>query len=269
MTIPFVKVQSIGNDFVLVEARDVPEDNLRGLAMAMCERQFGIGSDGLLVYDDRPDIIMLRMFNPDGSEDFCGNGLRCAAAFAHRRGRGPEFVINHRGVEVPVTIQADGRVKFLLPAASYDPVRVPVSTCTPWIEEEAQGYIGSALTTGSAHFVVLLDAELDEETFLQVSPKIENDPEFPERISVMWAVPDGDGARIRIWERGVGETLGCGTGATATAVELARKTGRRGLIPVTSRGGTLEIEVKGIDQPLAVLGQANIVFQGEWPRPQA
>lgn len=267
MNIPFVKVQSIGNDFVLVEARDVPEDNLRGLAVAMCERQFGIGSDGLLVYDDRPDTIMLRMFNPDGSEDFCGNGLRCAAAFAHRRGRGPAFVINHRGIEVPVTILADGRVQFVLPPASYDPVRVPVSTCTPWIEEEAQEYIGSALTTGSAHFVVLLDEELDEETFLQVSPKIENDPEFPERISVMWAIADGDGARIRIWERGVGETLGCGTGATATAVELARKTGRRGLIPITSRGGTLTIDVRGIEEPLTVIGRAEVVFHGCWPRP--
>lgn len=267
MNIPFVKVQSIGNDFVLVEARDVPEDNLRGLAVAMCERQFGIGSDGLLVYDDRPDTIMLRMFNPDGSEDFCGNGLRCAAAFAHRRGRGPAFVINHRGIEVPVTMGNDGSVEFVLPPASYDPVRVPVSTCTPWIEEEAQGYIGSALTTGSAHFVVLLDRELDDAEFQDVSPKIENDPEFPERISVMWATPEGDGAKIRIWERGVGETLGCGTGATATAVELARKTGRRGQIPITSRGGTLTIEVRGIEEPLTVQGRAQIVFHGAWPRP--
>src|SRR5688572_28569977 len=104
--IPIAKVESVGNDFVLVEKGDLPfkdEESLRLFAIKVCERRFGVGSDGLLVIAPNtehrtPNTISLRMFNPDGTEDFCGNGLRCAAQYAHEKGWvGDEFTIDHQG----------------------------------------------------------------------------------------------------------------------------------------------------------------------------
>jgi diaminopimelate epimerase len=264
VNIPFAKLESVGNDFVLVEARHVPHTDLAELARRMCARRFGVGSDGLLIIGEDHEGWCLRMFNPDGSEDFCGNGLRCAVSYAHRRMDAPaEFSLWHRGLSVSVSV-AGGEVTTILPPATYAPEEVPHTLSEPIIDHPVAGYEGSALSTGSTHFVIFREELPDDEEFFAASPKIEHACFFPDRTSVMWAKDDDDTISIRIWERGVGETLGCGTGATAVAVEQARRTGQMGEYTVRSKGGSLAITVDALDQPLRIVGQPHHAFDGVW-----
>lgn len=265
MSIPFAKLESVGNDFVLVEARHVPHTDLAALARRICKRRFGVGSDGLLVIGKDHEGWCLRMFNPDGTEDFCGNGLRCAVSYAHRRMGAPAaFSLWHRGLSVSVSV-ADDDVTTLLPPATYAPEEVPHTLSEPIIDYAVEGYRGSALSTGSTHFVIFRDELPDDEEFFVASPLIEKASIFPDRTSVMWAKEEDEGTiAVRIWERGVGETLGCGTGATAVAVEQARRTGQMGAYTVRSKGGSLSITVEGLDRPLRLVGRPHHAFDGVW-----
>jgi diaminopimelate epimerase len=272
--VPFWKVQSIGNDFPLVHIPAEPLD-LGSLAIAMCDRRFGVGGDGLLALE-RAEPLKLRMFNPDGTEDFCGNGLRCAAVHAHSIGwAGDRFIISHRGRNVQVCLGPTGDVTTVLGNASYDPDVVPLEAGMPAIFD---GVIyadprievrGSALTTGSTHVVVPTDALPRDEEFLDLGPKIENFKFYPNRTSVIWSEAVApDHLRIRIWERGVGETLGCGTGSSAAAIDYLRREGRGGRVTVDNRGGTVVVEASRWDAPITVIGTAAQVFEGEflWDR---
>ncbi|MBX3096579.1 MAG: diaminopimelate epimerase, partial [Fimbriimonadaceae bacterium] len=263
MKIPFAKLESIGNDFVLLQAADLDcHTDLSILAQQLCERRFGIGSDGLLIVGNDEEGWWLRMFNPDGSEDFCGNGLRCAAWWVHHRMGAPdEFLFWHRGLQVSVWVKGDGEVYTELPAPSYAPEEVPHRLLEPIIDQTVEDVLGSALTTGSTHFVSFVDQLPDDELFCSLSPKVENASIFPERTSVIWAKSEADGLELRIWERGIGETLGCGTGATAAAVDFVRRRGQGGEITVRSRGGALRIQVDATDKPVRVIGLPEFVFE--------
>jgi diaminopimelate epimerase len=270
---PFVKVESIGNDFPLIHddgSRDLP-----ALAQTLSDRRFGIGGDGLLVVGDvRDQVLPLRMFNPDGTEDFCGNGIRAAAWWAFTIGRvGQEFAVRHGGRDILVRIEGD-RIQSTLGPASYHPDQVPLSTLTELFDATVWSGIdagmplslhGSALTTGSTHVVIPIAALPDDETVRSVSPKIEHDARYPERASVIWRHQTGpDELTIRIWERGVGETLGCGTGSSAAAADFFRRRGHGGTVTVHNPGGAVTIRADRWDAPLVVEGTARVVFEGEW-----
>ncbi|MCB8932391.1 MAG: diaminopimelate epimerase [Fimbriimonadaceae bacterium] len=270
--IPFWKVESVGNDFVLVDlaaldALGIGEDRLPAITRAVSPRRFGIGSDGLLALDTRPRPLRMRMFNPDGSEDFCGNGLRCAARFATTRaGVEPSFSIHHLGREVPVQVSPDGMIQTGIGTASFDPALVPLIGGELFegpLESAGETLIVSALSTGSTHTILFVDSLPDDETFERLGPAIENHPRFPERTSAIWAVPDGrDTLRIRIWERGAGETQGCGTGSSAAAAAWLRREGRGGTVTVHNPGGTLRVAMDAWDAPIRVEGRARVLFEG-------
>ncbi|MBS1724401.1 MAG: diaminopimelate epimerase [Armatimonadetes bacterium] len=265
--IRFWKTETIGNDFVLIDLREVRPNQLGALAKRVSDRHFGIGSDGLLAVAPHESGLELRMFNPDGTEDFCGNGLRCAAAFGRGQGWTPsEFSIQHGGRLVPASVGPDGDATVVLPPADYRPVAVPIATQTPAIDLELHGVVGSALSTGSTHFVVFCeDLPLDEE-FFRVSPRIEHDPIFPERTSVMYVkVGDDRHLRLRIWERGAGETLGCGTGSVAAAVEWARRSGSSGTFLIENPGGELEVVLPHWDAPITSRSRPKVTFTGAIP----
>lgn len=265
--IPFAKVESIGNDFVLVGADDVAGGDFPELARRVCARHFGVGSDGLLVVGMDQGRLILRMFNPDGTEDFCGNGIRCAALYAHDKGwLGSAGEIVHLGEAVRVEIKG-ARVVSYLPPASFEPERVPV--CAPGelfratLAVRERELSVSALTTGSTHAVILCEELPEEGDFFALGPAIENHPMFPDRTSVIWAKPEGESAlRIRIWERGVGETLGCGTGSAAAAVVFARAQSLRGRIDVFNRGGTVAVKLDAWNGPVQSEAPARLVFPG-------
>ena len=285
--LPFWKVQSIGNDFVLVHRDDVQvhpqagnyEDFLPKLAALVCERRYGVGSDGLLVLAPHPDGLDLRMFNPDGTEDFCGNGLRCAAVHGHHLGwTGEEFKILHGGQAIQVSILGQGRVQTTLGPADYTPEKVPVRAdselfkTTVWngmIDGQPLNVFGSALTTGSTHVVLPTAALPDDASFVSMSSAIEKDHRFPKHTSVIWVYEEApEILKLRIWERGVGETQGCGTGSSAAAADYMRRRNRGGPIIVHNPGGTVTVQAESWDAPLLVEGVAEDVFAGEYLVPR-
>lgn len=272
--LPFCKMEGVGNDFVLIEAQAAHGLDWSQLAQRLCHRPFGIGADGLLVLERGAHApVRMRMFNPDGTEDFCGNGLRCAARYAYERGYvdAPEFTIETLGGQlVPVQIHLrEGAVDAIstrLPPPRFHPREIPALVDGEVIEDYPLAVAGrtvriACVNTGTTHTVIFGDSLPDNALFLEVSPRIETHPMFPERTSVLWVVVGRDEARVRIWERGVGETLGCGSGAAAVAVLAHRAGWTDSAITVVSKGGALQVS----HQPDGVMltGQANRVFTGE------
>lgn len=284
-SLPFVKMQAVGNDFVVVEEGDAPEgiDWSHG-AVGLCDRHFGVGADGLLVTGSSPSAeLRMRMFNPDGTEDMCGNGLRCVIQHAYERRR----VSSSGAVETlagirPFTINADGSITTDMATPRFSPADLPVDPSVfrakqrnlkrvEHVPVQAKGisfWISGVVNTGSTHAVVFTHTAPTDDEFFFWSPRVEQDQLFPERTSLMWAVVETPHRlRLRIWERGAGETLGCGTGACAAAV-VARLQGEVAAdapITVVSRGGELQVVWSGREEDSVYLtGRASTVFSGAW-----
>lgn len=265
--IPFEKYVSIGNDFVLVEGQDVDGLDLHLLSQALCDRHFGVGSDGLLVVERGDSQIRLRMFNPDGTEDFCGNGLRITGLHAMRRGWFEDTIpISHKGKDVIVKATKAGWLDVQLPRPNFDCSEVPARVEGEIWEKEllisGERLVVSSVCTGTTHTVIFLDAPVSEQRFRIISPLLEKHEWYPERTSVIWAWPtDEKQVQIRIWERGVGETLGCGTGSAAVAACWFRK--RPGFLSlhVKNPGGDAVVAV-GPSGSVIVSAHASHVFHG-------
>ena len=271
----FVKVQAVGNDFVLVDHADGEEayGDWPHLAVALCGRRFGVGGDGLLVVG--PSNVAdarMRMFNPDGTEDMCGNGLRCVVHHAHAAGRLAtsgriETLAGGRDYQV----HGQGTITTGMGIPSFAPADLPMNAPGPRVLDFplplGESFLSvSVVSTGTTHTVIFVDELPNDETFLRVSPAVENHPLFPERTSVLWTVAEPPNTlRLRVWERGARETLGCGTGACAAAV-LTRAQGKiqaGGPITVASKGGTLHVDWSGgANDPIFLTGRAHIVYAG-------
>ena len=281
----FTKMQGVGNDFVVVDSAALPaETTLADLARRTCDRKFGIGADGLLVVSrdggGGGTAFRMRMFNPDGSEDMCGNGLRCVSLWAHDAGwlgGKTQFRVaaldGPRAVEM-LSVSADGRsgrfgadmgVPQLAPDALPMRVRDAMRIVQYPLSVGGESLAVTAVNTGSTH-TVIFGPQPSEETFQRVSPLIENDPRFPERTSVLWATPAGKAVAVRIWERGAGETFGCGTGACAVGVAAALNGYVNFGTPtdIVSKGGTLRITWPGEDAPVFMEGPAHLVYSGDF-----
>lgn len=286
-TKPFTKVEAVGNDFVLVDeatgwgsgaATDWP-----ALAVRLCDRRFGVGGDGLLVLSGPSAVadLRMRMFNPDGTEDMCGNGLRCAILAARQRGRisdAAEGTVETIAGLRRFQIHADESITTEMGAPRFAPAALPMNVPGAASNDSSvfdyalplgkgRSLPVSVVSTGTTHTVVWTKQLPDDETFLDLSPQIENHPFFPERTSVLWTVAEPPGTlRLRIWERGAGETLGCGTGACAAAV-LARVQHKLpnepAQVAVVSRGGTLHVSWAGGKEDVVLLsGRAEAVYEG-------
>ena len=273
----FHKMHGAGNDFVLLDLLSAPISPVLDMAEAaqlLCARHFGVGADGLLTLEasEVADVGM-RMWNPDGTPDMCGNGLRCVAALAHRLNHvgKREFTVETLAGVRAISLCADGGIRAAMGVPQWQPDIVPLRAGAPQLRggtlEIGDQIVENvtAVSTGSTHTVIFRGAPLSESEFQRLSPLIENHEMFPARTSVMWAVPDGANRfQIRIWERGAGETLACGTGACAVAV-AAQLAGRaRGPIAVQSRGGALEAEWQAPDGEIYLTGPAEYVFAGTW-----
>ncbi len=281
----FTKMQGVGNDFVVIDAAERPVNvSLSALAVQTCDRKFGIGADGLLVVSCEPNAetaFRMSMFNPDGSEDMCGNGLRCVSLWAHQAGRlegRTQFTVatkeGVRDVQL-LGVSGDGRSASFgvdMGVPQFAPERLPFCAFGEAriiqypLTVDGEMFPITTVNTGSTH-TVIFGPQPDEETFQRVSPLIENHPLFPERTSILWATPAGSQAiDIRIWERGAGETLGCGTGACAVGVaavlngyaDFSTQT------DIVSKGGTLRITWPGEDAPVEMVGPAQIVYTGDF-----
>lgn len=264
MSIPFTKVEAIGNTFVLINGLETPDLNWASLAVDMCRHRFGVGSDGLLaiVPSDEADF-RIRMFNPDGTEDACGNGLRCAAVYAREKGltRKTRILFEARDGMRAAEITANGvRVNMGPPSTRPDDIPTTLKEGV----SQLGGYDVMPVMIGTPHAVICADLEFFWDEIPPVSAEIETHPVFPERISVTWCCEESENSLIiRTWERGVGPTLSCGTGACAALVtaNLNGLVGSRAT--VKSPGGTLEVEWPD-RQDLLMTGPARILFSGVW-----
>ena len=258
----FVKMEGIGNDFVLVDATELPEMDWPDFAIRTSDRHFGVGSDGLLVVM-RSDVadIRMRMYNPDGSEDMCGNGLRCVAVYARDAGlvSKDEFTVETfdtvRSARVTGSV---ARVGMSEPRCNDEMIDYP-------LDVDGVEYRITLVDMGTPHAVIFAPAESFWEVIPCESLIIQNHPAFSEKVNVTWCcVESRDSLRIRTWERGAGPTLACGTGACAALVAACLNGLASESAKVTSPGGTLEIEWPNRGQ-VFMTGPAIEVYRGEWP----
>lgn len=253
---------------MLIHGTDAQGMDLAALAEKMCAKQWGIGADGLLVLSPMPEgsdyQVEMRMFNPDGTEDFCGNGVRCAAVHAaEQKWAEGKFIIRQKGIPVEVEVLPNGEAASWLPAAKFQAADIPFAGELTGGTAEVQGLVGWPLSTGSTHFVVPVEALPSQEVFEELSPKIETDPLFPERTSIMWTQKLGDShIRLKIWERGVGPTLGCGTGSSAAALVTALTDDSWGEILVENPGGLLKVTVENKESQIKSQSKVETPFFG-------
>lgn len=269
----FLKVHGLGNDFVLLDgiAYHYSELDFEAFAIAACDRHRGVGADGLLLLTpSKIAAVRMRMWNPDGTEDMCGNGLRCIARVAHLRGyAGTEFFVETLAGLRSARIEPDGNVRVSMGEPSWEFADIPMiapdglSPREYTLHADGESFDASSLSTGSTHTVLWRGELPDDEEFFHFSPLLEVHPWFSERTTVLWAAATGSGVSLRIWERGVGETLACGTGACAAAV-AALDTGRvaHGPVQVRSKGGNLNIE--WTEDGIWKTGPAEVAFEGRW-----
>jgi diaminopimelate epimerase len=270
----FAKMQATGNDFVLIEAgemeRDWPE-----LARAMCHRHFGVGSDGLiLILPSKVAELGMRMFNPDGSEaEACGNGLRCVARYALEKGlagAGREFRVETLdGVRKVKAVEKGIQVDMGVPRFKPEEIPMQVEEQLDIIMDYPVAVAGeklllTCLSMGNPHAVLFVPGEVTEFLLATVGPQVENHPIFPNRVNFEIAdVLGRNKVRARVWERGAGETLSCGSGACAVAI-AARLHGQvDSHVDIILPGGTLAVDWDGIGEVM-LSGPAELVFWGEW-----
>ena len=275
----FTKMQGCGNDYIYVDCfrQPMPHDP-PGLSRAVSDRHFGVGGDGLILIcpSDKADARM-RMYNADGSEsEMCGNGIRCVAKFVYDRGlvrKSPLTIETGRGVltlELEVSAGAVRQVRVDMGEPILHAERIPTTLPgDPPLEAPLQ--VGeqtlrvTCVSMGNPHCIAFVD-EIADAHVLGLGPQIERHAAFPRRVNVEFVrVNRPDDVTMRVWERGSGETLACGTGACAVVVagHLTGRTQRR--IVVHLPGGDLQLYWSEEDNRVYMTGPAVEVFSGEWP----
>ncbi|HET7755880.1 MAG TPA: diaminopimelate epimerase [Steroidobacteraceae bacterium] len=271
MRIDFTKMHGVGNDFVVFDA-PAPAARLEPARLRrLADRRTGIGFDQALVLEAprrAGTAVYYRVFNADGAEvEQCGNGARCIAALLHRRGRtaGATIVLESAAGVVEARIGGD-RVAVDLGIPDFDPRSLPFEAAAqadsyPLEVEDALLAIG-AVSLGNPH-AVLTVAAVETAPVATLGPAIEHHPRFPQRVNVGFLeIVDRRHVRLRVHERGVGETLSCGTGACA-AVAVARRRGLlEGEVRVSVRGGELQVNWAGPGEHIWLAGPAEVAFEG-------
>ena len=273
MLLKFTKMHGLGNDFIVIDAirQDVAlsAEQIRFLA----DRHFGVGCDQVLMVEppqSKDAEFRYRIFNNDGGEvEQCGNGARCFALFVREQGLSDEDTVvveTHAGL-IQLTTEADGQVTVNMGVPRFEPRDLPFTA-----EREAMSYalevdgqrvdIG-AVSMGNPHAVIIVD-DVQTAPVLTIGPLIERHRRFPNRVNVgFMRIVNDQHIQLRVFERGAGETLACGTGACA-AVVVGRKRGVLAQrVQVELRGGSLNIAWRGEEDPVLMTGPAATVFSGE------
>jgi diaminopimelate epimerase len=275
----FVKMQGIGNDYDYVDCIRQPMPNdIASLATKISDRNFGVGGDGLILIcpSDKADARM-RMFNNDGSEsEMCGNGVRCVAKFVYDHGIAKKTSLaieTGRGV-LKLELETAGGKCHQVRVDMGEPILIAENIPTtllgtpplevPLVIDGVELKV-TCVSMGNPHCITFVK-EITNEMVLGIGHKVEKHSAFPRRTNVEFVRVDNPGEiTMRVWERGSGETLACGTGACAVAVAgvLTGRTDRS--IIAHLRGGDLRLDWSKTDNHVFMTGPAVEVFQGEWP----
>jgi diaminopimelate epimerase len=266
----FEKWQALGNDYLILERKRLPWELTPQRVEWLCDQHFGVGSDGVLLLSPSEDpgfVAELRIFNPDGSEaELSGNGAREAILYLRRNGWTEEETFTISTAAGPITPTITGEL-----TCSVDMGRASTASKDfPGGPEDGRGTVASAgrdwefqhVSIGNPQCAIVVgEAELDDLDLEEIGPPIEASAQFPNRTNVSFVAIDGNRVRARIFERGVGETLSSGTGASGAAVTAFLR-GSAGPIVVELEGGELTVEV-GEDLAVRLDGWAEPVFAGE------
>jgi len=285
----FSKLQATGNDFILVDTLTGPVEGAWGeLAQAMCDRHFGIGADGLiLVQDSTSADLKMRIFNSDGSEaEASGNGLRCFARYAIEKGligkmssqaeQGNrsltiETLPGVRKVKAYMSGNKVNRVEVNMGLPQFQPEQIPVKVkvdIIPILDYplviNGKELTLALLSMGNPHAVSFLSQPIADFHLAEIGPKVERHPMFPKRTNFEVAKVLSRGKiEARVWERGVGETLACGSGACAIAVAAQLLDYVEPQVDIILKGGTLTVSWDRVGEVL-LTGSVEEVFTGEW-----
>ncbi len=254
----FIKMHGAGNDFVILDPKEVEGLDLRDLTRRICERHFGVGADGILVpaLSKSADLKMIYL-NSDGSpSEMCGNGIRCLARYARDRGLVSEDAITiETGAGIKkITLHGDGSSRVDMGSPEFGP------------EVELYGFSFLCVSMGNPHAVTFLSEEEVERLDLRsVGPRVEKNPFFPGGTNVEFVyVLDTRNVRMRIWERGAGETLASGSGSCAAAVAAIKRGLAEGSLDVRLDGGVVGVEWAGGKEPVYMSGPAEYICEGNF-----
>jgi diaminopimelate epimerase len=269
----FTKMHGAGNDFVVIDgvrqSINLTPEQLRLLA----DRNFGVGCDQILLVENalsNEADFRYRIFNADGGEvEQCGNGARCFVRFVHEQKLTSkcEIVVETKSGMIVPRLEDDGRVTVNMGAPIFEAARIPFTGGTEQVSEslevDGETLHISALSMGNPHAVQAVE-NVETAEVARLGPKIEQHPRFPKRVNAgfMQAV-DRHSIKLRVYERGTGETLACGTGACAAVVAGIRLGMLQSPVHVLTRGGSLSIAWDGEGEPVFLTGPAITVFNGE------
>jgi diaminopimelate epimerase len=267
--VKFEKWTALGNDYLIVEAAALPWAPSPQRIKRLCDPHFGVGSDGLLLLapvEDPAHVAELRIFNPDGSEaELSGNGAREAVLYLRRSGwtDADEFTILTKAGPITPTIRSEREATLEMGHASTTSDDYPTGAENGRGEVVAVGrsWPFQHVSIGNPQCAIEVGDELESLELAAVGPEIESSPLFPHRTNVSFYRVDGDRVRARIFERGVGETLSSGTGASGAAV-AAHLAGAPSRLTVELDGGALEVEI-GDDLSVRQTGRADPIYSGE------
>lgn len=273
----FTKMHGIGNDYVYVDCTETELQNPGEISRFVSDRHFGIGSDGLILIksSDAADFRM-DMYNADGSQgEMCGNGIRCVAKYVYDYGLTDkeeiaiETLAGIKYLKLTIENGKVSKVRVNMGAPILVPEQIPVlAEAEPVVREPIEvcgrEWEMTCVSMGNPHAVVFIDTPVGEFALEQVGPHFENHERFPRRINTEFVrVLDRHTMEMRVWERGAGETLACGTGACATAVAAILNGLCERRVTVRLLGGDLEIEWNEADNCVYMTGSAMTVFDGE------
>jgi diaminopimelate epimerase len=274
MPIRFTKMHGLGNDFLVLDLRAQDVELTSERILAWSDRHRGVGFDQLLILEPATKTgvdFKYRIFNADGSEvEHCGNGARCVARFAQRSNGQSEFVCETARGSLNLSVLDNDQVKVAMGIPTLKPSEVPfiaddaaLNYELPLYPDQASKIKIGALAIGNPHAVLWVNsaasAPVDE-----LGPVLESHPRFPNRVNVGFAERiDAHEMNLRVFERGVGETEACGTGACAAAVHGMLTQGLVSPVSVHLPGGTLQIEWQGMGEQVIMTGPATFVYDGE------